>query len=264
MHPYINIGTFEIPVYGMIIIISFIIGLIICSKLGMLYGIQPKYILCSGSFTAAGLLIGAKLLYLLTKLPDYITNYNIYSTYSYMDKIDFLMGGYVFYGGIIGAITGVLIFCRAFHFDKGSMLNILTPLIPFAHAFGRIGCFFGGCCYGVEYHGPFSIQFPYNPLSPSLNAVPRFPVQLVEAVFNFILFIFLMHYTKKKIPTHGITLGIYFVCYSIIRFFLEFLRGDIVRGFLLGLSTSQWISLILLPVGIIIIKSANKNKVNRL
>lgn len=253
MHPYIYIGTLELPVYGMIIILSFIAGLFICSSLGRLYGIEAKYVLCSGTFVAAGLLTGSKLLYCITKLPSFIADYSsIYSSRTLTDNAGYLFGGYVFYGGLIGAAAGLLIYCRIFRFDKGSMLNILTPLIPFAHSFGRIGCFFGGCCYGREYHGLFAVQFPYNPLSPELHLVPRFPVQPLEAFINFILFIILFSYTRKKVPLHGFTLGLYLICYSVVRFALEFLRGDAIRGFVLGLSTSQWISLLLLPAGIAI------------
>lgn len=259
MQPYIYIGDLELPVYGIIIFISYIAGLFICSSLGKQYGINGKYILCSGTFAAAGLLIGAKVLYMATKLPSFIMDYDgLISQYNISQKLSYLLGGYVFYGGLIGAVMGILIFCKAFGFDKGSMLNILTPLIPFAHSFGRIGCFFGGCCYGIEYHGFMAVSFPYNPLSPELNLVPRFPVQLAEAFLNFMLFIFLFIYTKKKAPACGRSFGIYLVCYSIIRFFLEFLRGDIVRGMLLGLSTSQWISVILFPIGLTIIQLAKK------
>ncbi len=254
MHPYINVAGLELPVYGMIIIFSYITGLLICASLGNLYGIQRKYILSSGSFIAAGLLIGAKVLYCITKLPAFIADYgSLYSNYNLLDKIEYLFGGYVFYGGLIGAIVGILIFCKSFNFDSSSMINVLTPLIPYAHAFGRIGCFFGGCCYGMEYHGFGAITYPHNPLSPSLHLVPRFPVQLLEATLNLILFFFLYYYTRKYTPSKFKTLGIYLVCYSIIRFVLEFFRGDIIRGFLLGLSTSQWISIILLPVGIYLI-----------
>lgn len=260
MYPYIHIGSLELPVYGLIILISYIVGLIICAPIGEKYGIEKKYIISSGSFAAGGALIGSKVLYLITILPDFIINYSsTYTDYSTMDIIVHLLGGYVFYGGLLGAIAGVLIFCQSFNFHKGSLLNILTPLIPFVHSFGRIGCFFGGCCYGIEYSGFLSINFPYNPLSPELNLVSRFPVQLLEALINFILFIFLYIYTKKNRPAPGKSLGIYLMCYSVIRFTLEFFRGDIIRGFFLGISTSQWISLILLPVGFYIFKRANKH-----
>lgn len=258
MYPYIYLGSFELPVYGMIIIISFIAGLVICSTLGKVYGIHSRYIVCSGSFAAAGLLLGAKILYALTKLPAYISGYDLYSKLSFYEKADFLFGGYVFYGGLIGAAFGVLMFCHVFHFDKGTFLNILTPLIPFAQSFGRVGCFFGGCCYGMEYHGFFAVQFPYNELSPDLNLYPRFPVQLVEAVLCFILFIILFLYTRKKAPLKGASFGIYLISYGAIRFILEFFRGDAIRGIWFKLSTSQWISLVLIPIGIfLVIKSKN-------
>lgn len=259
MYPYIYLGSLELPVYGMIIIIAFVAGLAVCSALGKIYGIHARYIICSGSFAALGLLIGAKLLYALTKLPSFISDYNIYGKMSFYKKADFLFGGYVFYGGLIGAVMGVLIFCHAFHFDKGVFLNILTPLIPFAQSFGRIGCFFGGCCYGVEYYGPFAIQFPYNELSPYLHLYPRFPVQLVEAGLCFILFVIIFIFTRKKAPLKGTSLGIYLISYGIMRFVLEFFRGDTIRGIWLIFSTSQWISLFLVPVGVfLVINSRNK------
>ncbi len=82
MYPYIHVGGFELPVYGMIIIIAFAGGLAVCSTLGRLYGIHARYIICSGSFAAAGLLIGAKLLYAITRLPSFISDYNTYSSMS--------------------------------------------------------------------------------------------------------------------------------------------------------------------------------------
>ncbi len=255
MHPYITIGNMEIPVYGMLIIFPYIIGLILCIPIGKKYGLIKEYIFSAGTFSSAGLLIGSKLIYLVTKLPNYIDNYsNIYSKYTTIEKLEFLLGGYVFYGGLVGAILGVLIFSKVFNFDKWSLFSTLTPLIPFAHAFGRVGCFFGGCCYGIEYHGAFSISFNYNSLSPHLSDVPRFPVQLLEAALIFILFIIIYIYTYKKVPAGGKTLGFYIISYSIIRFLLEFLRGDIIRGIWFGLSTSQWISLLLLPIGILLLK----------
>ena len=261
MYPYINIGNFEFPVYGMIIIFSFIIGLILCIPIGKKYGLIKEYIISAGIFSSAGLLIGSKLLYLITKLPIYISNYsNVYSKYTSIEKLEFLFSGYVFYGGLVGAILGVLFFSKIFNFDKWSLFSTLTPLIPFAHAFGRIGCFFGGCCYGIEYHGVFSISFNYNALSPHLSDVPRFPVQLLEAALVFILFIIIYIYTLKKTPIAGKTLGLYLIFYSIIRFLLEFLRGDVIRGVWYGLSTSQWISLLLLPIGIILLKKESRRE----
>jgi phosphatidylglycerol:prolipoprotein diacylglycerol transferase len=114
------------------------------------------------------------------------------------------------------------------------------------HSFGRIGCFFAGCCYGIKYQGPFSITFLDSIAGP--NHVALFPIQLLESFINVLVSIFLIFYSKKdRLP--GKIFGIYLMLYSLIRFFLEFLRGDIIRGKLFGITTSQWISLLLFPIG---------------
>ena len=83
-----------------------------------------------------------------------------------------------------------------------------------------------------------------NELLSSVNDVQRFPVQLLEATLNLILFIVLARLLSKGV-FKGKLFSIYLLCYSVIRFFDEFLRGDTYRGFLFGLSTSQIISIIL-------------------
>ena len=130
------------------------------------------------------------------------------------------------------------------------MLDIFAPLIPLIHGFGRVGCFCSGCCYGKEYHGIFSVQFPYNEMIPELSDVPRVPVQLLEAGMNFLVFGILMYIGKKGICKTGQMMGIYLIYYTIARFFLEMLRGDGIRGSIGIFSTSQLISILLLPLGI--------------
>ncbi len=96
-------------------------------------------------------------------------------------------------------------------------------------------------------------MYPHNDYVNGLGSVSRFPVQLLEALINLILFIILFLYAKKP-RKDGSLLGIYLICYSLLRFSLEFLRGDVERGILLGISTSQWISLLLIPAGIFLLK----------
>ena len=118
----------------------------------------------------------------------------------------------------------------------------------------------GGCCYGIEYHGKFAVHFPDNEFVSDLSVVPRFPVQLLEALINFILFIVLI-LIARKIRKRYSMFGLYLICYAIIRFSLEFLRGDVERGIVLGVSTSQWISLLLLPIGFYLILKKDKKDI---
>jgi phosphatidylglycerol:prolipoprotein diacylglycerol transferase len=125
------------------------------------------------------------------------------------------------------------------------------------HAIGRIGCFCAGCCYGRAMDPPFGVYFRADSVAPI--GVALFPVQLLESVLNFILFIILFGYSRKPRADRQIT-GLYIACYGVIRFILEFFRGDGERGILWIFSTSQWISLALIPLGLYWLLKATKKR----
>ena len=262
MLPEITIGSLSIPLYGPLFMIGFVISVCSVAYLASGRGISVKSIIGAGVFSLVGIVIGAKFFYFLTMLPGIIRDFESYSKLLESDKLtafDYAFGGMVFYGGLIGFCIGVYIYCRKSGIDFWALSDIFAPFLPFGHAFGRIGCFCAGCCYGVEYHGIFSVTFPYNPSEPELSAVPRLPVQLIEAGLNFICFGVLLYLLlklrkQKKGFAKGRLLGIYLLYYIIIRFILEFFRGDEIRGSIGPLSTSQVISILLIPVAVILIK----------
>jgi phosphatidylglycerol:prolipoprotein diacylglycerol transferase len=157
-------------------------------------------------------------------------------------------GGSVFFGGLIGGAIAGIITVRAVKLPWYPTLDLLTTLIPLFHCFGRVGCFLGGCCYGI----PSQIGFTFrHSIVAAANGVNRFPVQLCEAGFNLILF-FALYILFKKGKLRGQLFFLYLVCYSTARFFLEYLRGDVIRGvWAMGLSTSQIIAGLLFIIGII-------------
>ena len=124
---------------------------------------------------------------------------------------------------------------------------MLTPLF---HIFGRIGCFLAGCCYGIESDFGFTVH--NNHLNPSINDVNRLPVPLIEAACNLLIFLFIL-YLFKKDKMRDKLIYVYMIIYPVVRFTLEFFRGDEYRGFLFGLSTSQWISIILFVFAIVML-----------
>ena len=135
---------------------------------------------------------------------------------------------------------------------RKKVFEISVPAMPLFHAFGRIGCFLAGCCYGKKLSTPIvigTIEFA------------RIPVQIIESMAEFILFIVLFILSKKNRDID--LLRIYLVIYAVIRFADEFLRGDKIRGIYGGVSTAQWISLIILFVyGFEYIKGRYSKKVN--
>ena len=249
-----------IPVYG----IFFWIGIFaaagaavfVCKKLGL-----PLFDLtCSAIYTLIAGIVGAKLFYIIVSFDDIIV-FAKESGLAFFELVSVLIkGGFVFYGGVIGGMIGLFIYAKQFKMDFILLLRIYATVLPLGHAFGRIGCFFGGCCFGVPYEGFFS--YTYKTVTGAAPVgMSLFPVQLLEAFLLLLLFILqvmlLIKFDNKKM----LLIYNYVFSYAVIRFLLEFLRGDVARGKFLFLSTSQWISLGLCTAFLIcayILKNKNK------
>ena len=236
MHPFISILGKVVPVYGFFMALGFFTVCVLSSfhiRENHL-SINNFFIICATSMGFA--LLGAKILYIAV---TYSFSYIIHSIFSF--NFSFLFdGGLVFYGGLLMGVLGA--FLGAFIAKTNLFLyeNTIVPCIPFGHAIGRIGCFFAGCCYGIPYTGHGSVLYPINN-----TYVYVLPIQLVEALFTVFIGIFLTEYARRKHKKYSV-LCLYLTLYSIERFFLEFFRGDIMRGRFALFSTSQWISLTLL------------------
>ncbi len=247
MLPWVNILRKQIGLYGVWIGIGLIIGsLVVVFYFSKFYEIKRDDVIYSILFGVIGLMIGAKLLSIITLIPRAIAKFpqlGLKDTFIALIQ----SSGFVFYGGLIGGILGIYIYSKMYKIPFDKLLMIIVPAIPLVHSFGRIGCLFAGCCYGMEYNGFGSITFSNTPFAPI--GIPLFPSQIVESICNFIIFLIIL-ITYKKFNNTYKSIGLYCISYSIVRFTLEFFRGDIVRGFILNISTSQWISIVLFIIGI--------------
>lgn len=245
MLPYINILGIMVPTYGLLafigIIVAICFGVFYFSKF---YDIKKEDIFYASMFAIIGIGVGAKLLYIITILPELIENFNSLNWKTLIPRI--LQGGFVFYGGLIGGVVGLYVYSKSFEISFKKLCMILIPVVPIFHSIGRIGCLLAGCCHGIEYHGFGSITFYNTELAPI--GIPLFPIQIVESLCNLIIFIIILLTYKKFKGTYK-TVAIYTTLYSVVRFVLEFYRGDVGRGIIV-LSTSQWISIVLFIVGI--------------
>lgn len=192
-----------------------------------------------------GALLGGHLLYGITNFRHFPLLFRAETLSEFFRLAGSIFGGSVFYGGLFTAILLVVIAIRIMKLDLPLFSDLLVTVIPLFHSFARVGCFLGGCCYGIE--SPFGFTVYHNDLVPALNGVSRFPVQLLEAVLNLGLFFLLRFFYQKRTVCpflRGRMLPLYLCLYAVLRFFDEFLRGDEIRGFVLGLSTSQFISVV--------------------
>ncbi len=201
-----------------------------------------------GIYILIGSVLGSKILFLIVSMGDIVHAFKVLG-FSWDLLSGVLLGGWVFYGGFIGGVAALLIYARVYKKDLRSYANFAAVVLPLGHGFGRIGCFFGGCCYGMEYDGWLSYTYKTPPLNATTPVgVPLFPVQLVEAFFLFLLFAVLLLLFLKNNPSFDCWL-VYLGAYAVLRFVLEFFRGDKERGVAL-ISTSQWISVVMLAAAI--------------
>lgn len=252
MLPYIEVLGHQVATYALCIMAGLVLGIIVALVRAGIYQCKGEDVLFASFYGVLGLVAGGKLLYLVTILPFLMENFQAIIVNK--EIIQALMsGGFVFYGGVLGAVAGIWIYTRQYHLKFMDFLEIMIPSIPLVHGFGRIGCFCAGCCYGRKWPKSLGIEFHNSLIAP--NYVPLFPVQLIEAVGNFLIFAAIMGMYHKK-RTFGQITGLYFILYSIMRFLLEYMRADADRGIWLGISTSQWISIGILLAGIMIRKKS--------
>lgn len=253
MFPYIELwGDIKIPLYLLCFLTGAVIAVFVCRLWAPKLKLNKSDVLYCFIYTMIGIGVGAKLFYILTKIPKIIIHWDVFVRLMKLDwqaGLGFVAGGLTFYGGLIGAVAGFLIYFKQYKMDFRDYATLMIPWVPFVHAFGRVGCFMAGCCYGMEYYGPFAIRFPYNEFSPELNEVPRFPVQLLEALVNFCIFAVLIILSYRKKKNCRFLAGVYCVLYSIARFFLEMLRGDLDRGTYGHITTSQIVSVFVFALG---------------
>lgn len=243
MFPLINIFGTEISTYVIAATAGLILSLFLAMRSARRLKVEDSDIIFLMLFMGIGLFIGGHLVYGLTNFDKLIWVFShlneIPSFGAFLEMLGFIFGGQVFYGGLIGGLISAYIYLRVTKRDVAKYFYIIAPFIPLFHAFGRIGCFLGGCCYGIEMnHG---VVFHHS-LAPGANDVPRLPVQLIEAFCNFALF-GVLYYLQRKGKYQKNLIFIYLLSYSIVRFVDEFFRGDMYRGFIGPFSTSQIISL---------------------
>ncbi len=182
--------------------------------------------------------LGAKVLFYLTypaeKSLDLLSNVSFWTG-----------GGFVFYGGFLGALLFILLMKQL---DKKFSLQELWPMVPalvIGHGVGRIGCFLAGCCFGSETDLWWGVY---------LHDHYRHPTQLIEAVGLLLLG---WYFLKSKAPRINL-LATYLLGYGVLRLIVESLRGDIVRGEWGVMTPSQWISCLLILAGFSLIAIKNR------
>jgi phosphatidylglycerol:prolipoprotein diacylglycerol transferase len=243
-------------------------GILMLAGVGVAFGITSA--LCSSSLARgqrvdrtdtlltcciiiAGAIIGAASLRPVMKIPEVIIHWETFRHLPMGEIINYVFGEIVFYGGLIGGVVAAIVFCRFYKIPILPTLDVIAPAVPLGHAFGRIGCLFAGCCYGehVSYNHPLAIIYPEVSLAAP-SGIPLLALPAIEAGgLILISLIDLLVYVTTR--TKGLCVALYIALYSVLRFTLEFFRGDEARGVYGWLSTSQYISMALFAISIVMV-----------
>ena len=245
MKPFFQIGPLSFPAYTVFASIGALFAmLIIYNRAALIKDFTYKKYLLLILVLGLGVVIGSKILFVITVVPDIIKNWSF--NYA-LNRI--ITAGFVFYGGLIGALIGSLLFSKRLNIPIIQITNTICPSFPLFHSFGRIGCLFGGCCYGIV----IPKGFYHLESEPDIS---RLPVQLYESIVLLIITLLLFFIEKRN--NNSPLMPIYLLLYSIWRFIIEFFRGDDIRGIWWIFSTSQWISIILFLISLTILATFHR------
>ena len=256
MYPVLlKFGSFTIYTYGFFVFLGVLFGYFFCLKQAIRENINKGVFSDIIFWTLVFSFLGARIFYVFADFENFLLN-----------PLEILLSrsGFVFYGGVVFGVIALYVLAKSHKINFFKLSDIIVSGVPLAHAFGRLGCFSYGCCYGRATDSFLGVLFPKD--SPAGFAGVRvIPTQLIEAFSLFLLFAALIILKRKK-KFDGQILAFYLIFYSIIRFIIEFFRGD-PRGNVLFLSFSQFISVILMAFGIFLyfwlgLKTAQKrNKI---
>ncbi|MDD4290678.1 MAG: prolipoprotein diacylglyceryl transferase [Clostridia bacterium] len=202
-------------------------------------------------------LLGARLFHVLFRLGD------VFDPNDNLRVIDWFLSGWMYYGGLLGGMIGLWLFCRKEKCDLALTFDFAAIILPLVHAIGRVGCFLSGCCYGRVTDSSLGVCFK----SGASVGTCVYPTNLYEVFFNTLLFIailllFVLLVGKNKDKYKGLLTTVYLLAYPVWRFVIEFLRDD-DRGTILYLfSTSQFISIFLFALGIYCAYRVRKHIIN--
>jgi phosphatidylglycerol:prolipoprotein diacylglycerol transferase len=239
-----ELGPFTVYTYGVLLAVSYLLGLKLAMSRGKTRGLDSNRVLDLGIYIIIAALVGAKLLLLIVDFDQYKSNP--------WEILSLARSGGVFYGGLILAVAVAFWYIAKHGMPFWTTCDVFAPGIALGHVVGRFGCFFAGCCYGKPTTVPWAITFT-NPYAAAnvgtpLN-IPLHPTQLYEAGAEALILIVLLATESRGKRFPGRTFWLYMLLYAISRYVIEMFRGD-PRGTILAFSTSQFISILLVPLAI--------------
>ncbi|MEI6667802.1 MAG: prolipoprotein diacylglyceryl transferase [Acidobacteriota bacterium] len=255
MYPrLLELGPFTVYSYGVLLAAAYLLALYLAVTRARRAGLDGDRVLDLGIYIIISALVGAKLLLLIVDF-DYFRRQPA-------ELWTLARSGGVFYGGLLVAFVVGLWYVRRCRLPVWATADAIAPGIALGHVVGRMGCLLAGCCYGLPTTLPWGITF--NDAFAASNVgtplhLALHPTQLYDAAAESLILFLLLGTERRGRRFDGRTFWVYILLYAISRFGIEFFRGD-PRGATLGWSTSQLISLGLVPLAIVMLAVLARTK----
>lgn len=258
MHPIIigsETSRFAIHGYGLMLALSFMLGIWMATYRAKKQGIDPNLIMDLSIWIVVAAIVGSRFLYVIYHLEEFQGHWlDTINPFQSSGKIG--IAGLTMLGGVVLAIIVSLGFMKIKKMSILKICDIMIPSLALGIFLTRIGCFLNGCCHGIETHLPWGVTFtdPYCAVDPSLLGTSLHPTQLYSSFYGLVIMLILLFIERFK-KFDGLLFFVFFILYGISRFLVDMVRfyetSAIVDG--LGITINQTISLIMILIGVVFI-----------
>ena len=265
MYPTLfRIGIFEIHAYGLLLAMSFVIGIYWSAACAPKRGIAREAILDLALITVLSAILGSRILYVVTHVEEFKGRW--------LDVINpvqsdgtFGIGGLSMLGGVMLVLASMVIFCKVRKLNFVRLAETLAPSFALGEGLTRMGCFLNGCCFGKACSLPWAVVFPLSsPAGATLPEAHVHPTQIYSSLFGFVLMLIVLMLDRKTRP-EGFIMSVFFILYGLFRIIVDFFRyyEDSVQFPLLGtqFTINQAISLLMVICGCILLVRLRGKKV---
>jgi len=259
VHPILfSLGPLTIYSYGVLLATAYLLGLWLAARRATAAGLDGAKVLDLGIWVIIAALVGAKALLFVVDFEHFTSSWEGFTT--------LLRSGGVFYGGLIAAIVVCIYQLRKHRLPLWQSGDLFAPGIALGYMVGRLGCLLAGCCFGRPADVAWAITFTDPAAAMNVGTplgVPLHPTQVYESIAGLLILVALLAIERWGRTFPGRTFWSFVLLYAVSRFIIEFYRGD-DRGMVFdALSTSQFISVVLAPLSLVMLWSLGRRSDER-
>jgi phosphatidylglycerol---prolipoprotein diacylglyceryl transferase len=262
----LKIGPVVIHAYGLLLAVSFLVGILWAMKRGEKRGIRKDDVMDAGLITVISAIVGSRLFYVVTHVDEFRGRW-LDTVNPFQSDGEIGIAGLSMLGGVVFAIGAIAVFCIRKKIRVLRFFDAAAPSLAFGLGLTRIGCFLNGCCFGKPGNHPWCIVFPdQSPAGAFLPGLRLHPTQLYSSIYDFLMLGILLIVDRKR-REDGFLAALFFVLYGVFRFSIDFVRfyETSVQFKFLGLAFTynQLISMAMAVFGLVLMVLIGRRKAGK-